>query len=671
MAEANREIKLNAENSIREFWPGTYGGFMGDGIGIWYGSMGSLLPAWGTLACDRMLREIDYAQHNALWSGAKNIWKQKFLSTPYEISGGRNTTYQWQDIFFEADFGEGYDYMMSKALDDYLTTNRGLFLEKVSYGDPDTPLADGARVLGLNHLDAMRIVFTGNREYPYVYYSEVTNKPHRLHYTRVVHLAFNPSPDTRLYGIGKSPLYDAMTTVNAQILLGRHQNELLSDLPPPGLVLFENIRGEDVGKAMQMFEAQRRMDGESVYRAPLQLEGKDPEKPAKMSFMPLAQVPEGFDYEKYMQTHVNLLALNLQLDPQDIWPLTGQPLGSGTQSKVLQSKTQNKGPGYMLTLMTRQWNNVLPRQLEWKYKAPNAEQDLQTAQIAQSWMTITKDGKQAGILTEDEARQMLANQVPAYADVLLDESGELIRLPDADPKEAGQEVIAQDMNQQMMSEQVQPGTMPPTDGQAQELPENSPINQDETTGDDAVQLTKEYADTKSAFESDLTAIFQDAADGGVSKASFSARLRNSIKTYGKNAYIDGLESGGVDAAEFDETDSSNYADILASQSQYVSGLADTIYTNDNTVAGGAEFKAGLWGNKTLNDFYYKGVESADKNGMYTFTGIDGKESCDTCVDLKGQTHRMKWYVDKRLRPGVDTDNFDCGGWRCQHYLEKQ
>jgi hypothetical protein len=27
---------------------------------------------------------------------------RKFLGTPYEISGGRNLTYEWQDLFFEA-----------------------------------------------------------------------------------------------------------------------------------------------------------------------------------------------------------------------------------------------------------------------------------------------------------------------------------------------------------------------------------------------------------------------------------------------------------------------------------------------------------------------------------------------------------------------------------------
>lgn len=664
MADTVQDINLVARNSIREFYPGTYGGFIGDGIGLWYGSMGSLLPQWGSVACDRMLRQFDYAQHNALWAGAKSIWKQQFLSTPYEISGGRNATYKWQDIFFEADFGEGYDFMMEKALDDLLVTNRGMFLEIVSYGNPDEPLKSDARVLGLNHLDALRIYFTGNREYPYVYYSEVTNEPHRLHYTRVIHLAYNPSADTKAWGIGKSPLYDAMTTVNAQILLGRHQNELLSDLPPPGIILFENIRGEDVQAAMRMFEQQKRRDGEAVYSAPLQLEGKNPEAPAKMTFVPLATVPPDFDYEKYMRTHVNLLALNLQLDPQDVWPLTGQALGTGTQSKILATKTQNKGPGYWLTRMTREWNKVLPRSLEWKYKAPNAEQDLQTAQIAQTWMTgIIVPGVTAGTLTHDEARQLLANQVPAYADVLLDESGNLVRLPDADPKDETQAVIAvDDLNALLPAVQTQ--QQPP----AQATPAESPVNDDETKAPDDVQVQKDFADTSTAFTDDIATILKDAESGSINKASFAARMRYSLKTYGKAAYLDGLNTGGVEADSLDTADSESYAGILADQSQYVTDLASTIYREDGTVAGGPDFKAGLWANKSLTPFYNAGLVSADKNGMYQWNEGDTVDKCKDCLKMDGQVHRLKEYKERDLMPPSHLTK--CEGWQCQCTLSK-
>lgn len=399
-----QDIVKNSEYSVRQFAPGTYAGFIGDSMGFLWPSHAELLPRYGSFQCDVALRALHYSQHNTIWGGAVNIWNQKVLGVPYEISGGRNKVFQWQDLFGESDIGEGYDFMMSKFNVDYLTLNRGAFLELVSYGDPDTPIQEGAKILGVNHLDALRIRFTGNREWPYLYLSEWSGGLHRMHYTRIIHLSQQPSPNTLLFGIGKSPLYDAISVVNAQILLGRHQNELLNDLPPPGLVIFNNIRPDQVEQAMRQFEYERIRDGQNMYRAPLSLNSLNPEQPASVTFVPLSTVPENFDYQKYMDIHVNALALCLQLDPQDIWPLAGQRLGSGMQSNILEAKTSAKGTGYFLTRLERMWNyKVLPRDLEWTYKAPNAQEDVQNATSAQLWINTLNT---ATFLSPDEKRYL-------------------------------------------------------------------------------------------------------------------------------------------------------------------------------------------------------------------------------------------------------------------------
>ena len=218
-------------------------------------------------------------------------------------------------------------------------------------------------------------------------------------------MTHSPTPDTRFFGMGRSPLYSALSSVNAQILLGRHQNEMLNDLPPPGLIIFTNVKGEDVRNTMTMFEAQRRKEGQNVYRAPLQIEGKDPAQPVTVTFVPLSQVPEGFDRQKYMEIDVNLMALNTQLDPQDIWPLANAGLNGGQQSKELTAKTEIKGPGYFLTRLERQWNRITPRPLEFKYKAQNAQQDKATAEIAGVWINqVIVPAVKEGVFTQDEAQ---------------------------------------------------------------------------------------------------------------------------------------------------------------------------------------------------------------------------------------------------------------------------
>ena len=161
-------IVQNESYSVRQFSPNSWGGFVGDSMGYIWGNKADMLPAWGTPECDIALRLLHYRQHGSLVSGAAELYIEKFLSIPFEISGGRNLTFTWQDLFFDSEFGEGYDVLIGKGLVDYLTLNRGWFMEVVSYGDPDTPIKEGAKILGINHLDAMRIYFTGNREWPYL-----------------------------------------------------------------------------------------------------------------------------------------------------------------------------------------------------------------------------------------------------------------------------------------------------------------------------------------------------------------------------------------------------------------------------------------------------------------------------------------------------------------------
>jgi hypothetical protein len=656
-------ITTQAKYSLREFYPGVWGGLIGDGVGYLIPSQMDLLPSWGTPACDYQLRLLDYMQHGALWSGAKQVWKEKFLSTPYEISGGKLLTFQWQDIFFESEFGQGYDALMQPALDDFLCLNRGLFIEKVSYGEPDSAIQRGAKILGLNHLDANRIIFTGNRETPYIYYSEYTNAAHLIHYTRIIRLADSPSPNTRMFGMGRSKLYNALTVANAQILLGRYNNELLADQPPPGLVIFNNINPNQVENVMLQFEADRRREGQSVYRAPLRLQGFDPAQPATVTFIPLASVPRDFDYMKYMQVHVNLLALVMGLDPQDIWPLVTHSIGSGAQSDILAKKTQGKGPGYFLTRMEREFNQVIPVSLEFKYKAANTEQGLEEAQIAQTWVAVLKD---AIFMTEQEQRELAANQIAAFADVLLDESGN-VRLADKDPKDVNQqeEVTADDTTDLSNTDQTTQAT-----GTDQTPIGNNPNpNPDEVgTGKalDKPANTKPRALQTAAkkFTSSIQDVLTNKPD---TKAAARTEIRSAMLEGVTAVYMSALAENGID--ELDDEDESDIADLIAEQSPYINNLTDELYSEDG-LSGDPENRASLWAG-VMDAALYMALQNVDEDGNYTFLGDDGKESCSTCQELKDQTHRMSWWVENELRPGVDHDSFECGSfYNCQHYLEK-
>lgn len=636
--------------SVREFAPGVYAGWVGDGVGIMTPRTWEIISAWGSYTCDVALRSMFYSQYGWLVQGATNLFLQNFLSTPFEISGGRNLTYQWQDIFFEAEFGEGYDYLLQKVLQDLLTLNRGAFIEKVSYGDPDKPLSDGARILGLNHLDAMRISYTGNYEYPYLYWSEHTNRMHRLHRTRVIRLVDMPSPNTRFAGYGMAAMYRALSVTQRVMLVSRYQHEMLSDAPPPGFVVFENVKPDQVATAIKLFEVERQRDGQQLYRGPLRMEGLDPSKPVKVEFVTLAAAPADFDFEKYTIADVNATALAYGMDPQDLWPLTSAALGSGAQSKVLMKKTSSKGYGYWLTRFERVFNTVTPRPLEFKFKAQNAEAGRESAEIAQLWVGVTQS---TTAMTEMERRQLLANQVPEFADVLLDAAGN-VRLPDDDPKEPGQEQI--------------------TAGDAEQVTTEAPPPDEAVTVDDTEQAKwldpvtrrKDYAATKSAYTDEVAAVLTDAVNGAIGRGSFGARLRGVLQRYGKLAYLDGLSDGGVVTDTLDPEETAEIGSILAGQQTFVNKITQEIY-DQGGLKGTPAYRAGLW-TKSLEEFHMAGLISADKNGLYEWNLGNTEEHCTDCLRLSRQKHRLKHWKSKGWLPRASA--LACHGYNCDCELVK-
>ena len=173
------------------------------------------------------------------------------------------------------------------------------------------------------------------------------------------------------------------------------------------------------------------------------------------------------------------------------------------------------------------------------------------------------------------------------------------------------------------------------------------------------------------FTADFEDLLAGARDDDFGRRRFGLVLRDLIRKYGREAYLDGMKDGGVDTARvLDGDDQAAYRALLAEQSKFVTGLGKVLYREDGITNAQADLKADLWFNKSILPFYDEGRVSADANGTYEFTGDDGAESCVTCQRLKGQRHRMKDWARKGLRPRVDTSAFECGGWMCKHLLVK-
>jgi hypothetical protein len=626
-------------------------GSLGTSGGWWAGIVpprADILPPWGLRSRDIALRKLYLASHNTLVQGVISYLVHNTTACPWEIQGGRNLTYKFQELLQYAHFGDGWDGFLERVLTDYLTQDFGAVIEIIGRGNPDQPLR--GEVVGISHLDSLRCAATGNWEYPIIYWPKRGGDMYRLHWTRVFRLVDMPSTDERAFGNGLCALSRAAGIATVQQMLGKYQVERLDNLPPSGIAAISGITDGQFTDAMAYYEAAQTKEGNVYWRNILRLIGVDPANPVKIEFTSFAQLPEQFDYEAYMRMHVNALALAFGVDPQDVWPLSGAALGTGAQSKVLHQKGQGKAPAEIRGKITRMVNlRVLPESLEFEFKYRDKEADQQEAERAQVWVTTVN----AAPITPEQRQLMLAKNVEAFADVLLDDKGQLIEVPDVDRQPP--DVPA------TMEDNATPGTQPDNTVNSQ-TPANTAPQQPPAK---ALRF-KAIQSTRLDFEGSMEDLLASAVSNAIDRTTAGIQLRGLVAQYIPAAYSDGLADGGVQSGP-SRDDQVVINGMIADQSAYISNMLDTLYVDGLTEAE-VNGKPSMWFAGSIMPAYSAGLLSADANAMMEFGGEDGDESCKDCQRLKGQRHRFSDWYARNLVPSTVGQDTECGGWRCRHLL---
>lgn len=648
VAQLEQSIDLSVQSQRSDYFFGSELRFEGG-----YGTYSNSLPSVYNARRQLLLHLIAQHPQNNLWQGAKGRLTHKIAGTSAEIAGKRRVGWFQDVIMFNADYGGGIGQFTTKIMNDFLNLDIGAVAEIVGRGNPNSPL-ERESVVGINVLDPLRCYFTQNQEYPVWYQDSVTGEFHQMHRTRVHRFVDQPFADPELRGCGFSSLSRALGFIQQQIVQQTYIGQSLSNEMPPGILL---IKGKPVPgrwkEVWDKYEAARRKDGIDVYK-PIMVYLSSGEE-IVIEFIPLSTAPAGFEPIAMTELQARGIALGLDIDPQDILPLTANGLGRDGESKILDAKNREGGFTFFLKMFERFFNDkVLPDHLRFRWKYRDSEQSKQAAEIAQIHLGVAREivglsSASGGALSAEKlgevAVRYLVDNVESLAEILTDENGELITLYDDDPVEAElpEVLTATDVNAEVNL----------ADPATQQLPEQ-----------------KDFEDTRFRFTDSFAAVLIDANNGDIaSRRRAGTILRSILAKEGRAAVIDGLEKGGVKVDVLEGKDLDEFNGWLAVQSGYVSDLTARIWDkglSDKQIIASAE----AWANKSLQGAYYIGLVSADKNGMYKFGGKSGQESCDTCVRLYGQVHRMSEWVRRKLRPGVDTENFECGGYHCEHDLEK-
>lgn len=414
--EQVRELSVQQRATERNFISGSF----------WFGGPTDEVPAWWSERRELFLGEFWQKPGNDILQGAIASMVKKFKSMTWVLEGPERVANRYQPVIAEAEFGKGWSTLLTKTLTDYFTHDKGAFWELIGEGDPNGPLQ--GQVLGIAHLDASLCQLTGDSIYPVLFNNTKTGLSHKLHTTRVVHLVDMESPNEAMNGVGWCAVSRVIASSSVLLKLARYKNEKLSDLPPAGMLLLNNIMPAQWEDTNANYKRERRRLGQELWTNMLVLMGLDPAQPVTAEFLSFATLPDQFNELEATNIYVNIVALAFGIDVREFWPMSQGALGTGKESEVQAQKAKGKGIGDIISTLERAINwKVLPPTVTFKFDFQDDEADLQAATINDTktktimsmWLPPQAGSPELPPVTREEIRQMLADNVPYFKEEFL------------------------------------------------------------------------------------------------------------------------------------------------------------------------------------------------------------------------------------------------------------
>lgn len=361
-----------------------------------------LAPYW-CLQRDYTLRSTIY--HEDFWAGAVGIACTKVSSKSWKVEGDVSLRVRRsQEIMQSVNFHEGWVNCMNQTVMDYLTTDNGWFLEIVRASS-----ALGSQILGLVHLDSLRCQRTGDPEIPVVY-KDRDGREHALKSHQVIFGSDLPDPGESWFGVGhcaaersyKSIIkYAAIETLIYEKAAGRN----------PSKLSFVNIANDKQIRTL-IDSAQEEADQKGIlsYMGAVIIPVPG-EKIPGVAEVELKGLPVDFDRKQELDITLLDYGNNIGLDPQDLQPLTGQPLGTGAQSQVLDDKAAGKGLQSFFQAFTHAINWwVLPDLTTFVFVEKDFRDRIQEANIAKIELDAQANAVEKLVATPRQAMQYLVDK---------------------------------------------------------------------------------------------------------------------------------------------------------------------------------------------------------------------------------------------------------------------
>lgn len=349
---------------------------------------GTDLPVYWSPQRDHVLRRSIHLE--SMWAAAVGKAITKICAQGWEVEDSDESTLRAkrsQQLLLNAEHNQGWVQFTNRHLRDFLTTDNGAFVEIVRASP-----AAGSKILGLVHLDSTRCIRTGDPDFPVIYWDRM-GRYHELRDYQVLSFVDMASPDDVYRGVGFCAASRAYRTIYKLAAMEQYLYEKASGSGATGIVFIQGVSQTSFETAMQSAQNQQVQKGAYYYMGTVAIPVMG-DTPIEKVVIPLKDLPDGFDLEKERDNSYLIYANAIGIPVQDIKPLSGQGLGTGTQTVILAEAEEGQG----LASWRKQWEHhmnedVFPETTTFSW----ATKDLRDQQMQASTQLIRAQARAAQI----------------------------------------------------------------------------------------------------------------------------------------------------------------------------------------------------------------------------------------------------------------------------------
>lgn len=293
------------------------------------------LPPFWTPARDWVLYSTLFRE--GMWSAAISIAISKIVAMGFDVDSEIPLrARRAQNLFLNMDAGKGYVSGLQKHLQAFTLTDNGGPIEIVRASS-----AAGSRIIGLVPLDSFRTLRTGDPDIPAIY-QDLRGGWHEMKDYEIILLSDMADQSDRWFNTGHCSAERAYKTILKLEAIERYIYEKVSGQRALSLYFVNGVMPQQVKDAVDSSKAEAQAKGVVTFLGAtiIPLAG---DIPVTIGEVPLAELPDGFNRKEEWDIALNTYARCLGIAVQDLQPLSGQGLGTGTQSQVLDEAAKGQG----------------------------------------------------------------------------------------------------------------------------------------------------------------------------------------------------------------------------------------------------------------------------------------------------------------------------------------